>query len=62
MAHISKKLIKLARKIEREAIECGLDMCRVTFESHSWNKDARPYLALFAIDCDNKSHLWREGE
>lgn len=62
MAHISKKLKKLARQMQSEAIDCGLDMCRVTFESHTWASDAKPYLAIFAIDAKNESHLWREGD
>lgn len=59
---ISPRLIELAREIESAAMDEGLRMARITFESPDYSESGYQSIRAFAIFEDNRTAIWREGK
>ena len=62
MAEITPRMKRIAYEWEAAAIEAGHDYAKLSYMSREWCGGDSSTLQAFAVDKDNKSKIWKEGE
>ena len=57
---VPERIVHLTRLLEAEAIDAGYQTCRIVYESDDYTVEQFGNTRIFALDHDNKSHLWAE--